>query len=521
MRKNLPINNTEQFLDDNHVLVVKTNAEGVINYCNDEFISISGFSNEELINAPHNIVRHPDVPPAIFEELWSTLKSGKPWMGIVKNRCKNGDFFWVDEHITPVKSGSEITGYESVKTNPSEQQKFRAEIIYNRINSGEKRAVPGYYKLPPIAAGLISYVLLACIAVGATQSFLLEWALAISGIAALAIGTVFSLQLSRESRFIKRIANTFYTSKITQYMYTGKVSNTSNIHTAFKTLERRRTVLLHTMKHAMNDIAHQTKESSNAINSLQGQSHQQHSATSETCAEVNHFISSTTDSLSNIETAKTASNKSMELGTEGEKHYQKTAKDIQQLDNDSVKASDLSNKLVDDCNEIANILSEISGIADQTNLLALNASIEAARAGEAGRGFAVVADEVRALATKTQNATEAINAIMDTLRDDTNNTKLILDNTRENIEQALTGLEHMEGSLQNIIQSVVENVSALSEISDKPENTTHSAVTINEKIKLLDALSEQTSLQSSAIVEVNNKLCAMTESYSSLFDHYQ
>jgi len=521
VRKNLPTNNTEQFLDDNHVLVVKTDAEGVINYCNDEFISISGFPNEELLNTSHNIVRHPDVPPAIFEELWATLKNGKPWMGIIKNRCKNGDFYWVDEHITPIKSGKEITGYESVKTSPSDQQKIRAEIIYNRINSGEKRAVPGYYKLPPLAVGLISYMLLACIAVGASQSLPLVWALASSSISALFIGTIFTLQLSRETRFIKRIANTFYTSKISQYMYTGKVSNTSNIHTAFKTLERRRTVLLHTMKHVLNDIEKKTSETSKVVNTLKEQAQQQQSTTSEACTEVNHFISNTIDTLTNIETAKTASNNSMELGAEGEKYYQKTANDIQQLDNDSIKASDLSNKLVDDCSEIANILSEISGIADQTNLLALNASIEAARAGDAGRGFAVVADEVRALATKTQNATEAINTIIDTLRDDTNDTKLILDNTRGNIEQALTGLEHMEGSLQNIVQAVTGCVSALSLISDKSENTSHSATAINTRMELLDSLSKQTRLQSSTLEEVNNKLCAMAESYSSLFDHYQ
>ena len=521
MRKNLPTNNTEHPFDDNHVLIVKTDAKGVINYCNDEFLLISGFTSDELINTSHNIVRHPDVPPAIFEEMWNTLKSGKPWMGIVKNRCKNGGFYWIDEHITPIKSGQKITGYESVKTNPTDQQKIRAEIIYNRINKGENRFVPNFYKLPPLAVGLFSYLLLACIAVGATQLLPLEWALAVSGISALVIGTVFSLQLSSEPRFIKRIANSLYTSKITQYMYTGKVSSTSNIHTAFKALERRRTVLLHIIKHVINDISNQAKATSKTVGTLQDQSQQQHNKTVETCEALNHFTSNAISSLSSIETAKNASNTCLEIGADGEKHYQKTVNDIQQLDKDSIKASKLSNKLVDDCSEIANILTEISGIAEQTNLLALNASIEAARAGEAGRGFAVVADEVRALATKTQTATKAIDTIIDTLRDDTDNTKLVLDNTGENIQQALSGLEQMENSLQGIAQSTTENISALTEISGQSEHITSSASGINKRMALLNSLFEQTCLQSKSISEANNKLCAMTESYSSLFDHYQ
>ncbi len=521
VRKNLPTNDTEHFLTDNHVLVVKTNTKGVITYCNDEFATTSGFTTSDLVNASHNIVRHPDVPPAIFEELWLTLNSGKPWMGIVKNRCKNGDFYWVDEHISPIKSGKDITGYESVKTAPSDQQKIRAQIIYNRLNNGEKKPTPRHYKLPPLVVGLISYLLLACLTIGATQSFPLEWAFTISIISALFIGTLVSVQLSRESRFIKRIANELYTSKITQYMYTGKVSNTSNIHTAFKALERQRKVLSHMVKHVIKDISHQAKDASKAASALQKHSNQQHNSTIDTYGDLKHFTSNTIDTLSSLDGAKATSNTCLELGIAGEKHYQKSINDINQLDKDSTKASELSNKLVDDCGEIANILTEISGIAEQTNLLALNASIEAARAGDAGRGFAVVADEVRALATKTQNATEAINTIIDTLRDDTDNTKLILDNTKGNIGQALTGIEDMETSLQSIVNTVTENISILGEMSDKSKNTNQSASDLNKKTSLLEAMSEQTSNQSDSLSDINSKLYSMVESYSTLFDHNQ
>ena len=521
MRKNLPINNTEHKLNDNHVLIVKTDTQGVINYCNDDFITISGFTNEDLVNTSHNIVRHPDVPPAIFEELWLTLKKGKPWMGIVKNRCKNGDFYWVDEHISPIKLGKEITGYESVKTAPSDQQIIRAEIIYNRMNKGDKHPTPSYYKLPPIAVGLISYLLLACLVIGAMQSFSLVWAITISIIATLTIGTLFSLQLTKESKFIKRIASELYTSKITQYMYTGKVSNTSNIHTAFKSLERQRAVLTHTIKHVMHAISNQSKEVNETAQLLQELSQNQHNNTHETHTEFNHFSTNTINDLSKIDVAKIAATNSLQHGVEGDEHYTNTTNELFKLDNDSIKASELANKLVDDCSEIANILTEISGIAEQTNLLALNASIEAARAGDAGRGFAVVADEVRALATKTQSATEAINTIIEILKNDTDNTKLILDSTKNNIGVALTGIKHMEKSFQDLINATAENTRILSNITDKFEGTTQTASDLNKKTALLQSLSEQNLSQSNILLNANKKLTSLVSSYSSLFDHYQ
>lgn len=104
---------------------------------NPDFIKISGFTEEELLGQPHNIVRHPDMPPAAFEHMWSTLKSGRSWMGLVKNRCKNGDHYWVSAYVTPIAKNGSIVEYQSVRTKPEPEQVLAAEKLYTQLRSGK------------------------------------------------------------------------------------------------------------------------------------------------------------------------------------------------------------------------------------------------------------------------------------------------------------------------------------------------------------------------------------------------
>ena len=100
-------------------LISITDLSGVIQYCNRDFVEISGYTEQELVGSHHNIVRHPDMPKAAFEDLWQTIKADKPWMGMVKNRCKNGDYYWVDAYVTPVYQGGKKVGYQSVRSCPT------------------------------------------------------------------------------------------------------------------------------------------------------------------------------------------------------------------------------------------------------------------------------------------------------------------------------------------------------------------------------------------------------------------
>ena len=153
MRNNQPVTQREVALGPQQKLISATDARGVITYCNDAFVEISGFNKSDLIGAPQNIVRHPDVPSAVFAHMWSALKLGKPWMGIVKNRSKNGDHYWVNAYVTPIFEGQEVVGYESVRVKPTAEQSI---VPKPSINASARASRPSRSVIngnPPCSPG--------------------------------------------------------------------------------------------------------------------------------------------------------------------------------------------------------------------------------------------------------------------------------------------------------------------------------------------------------------------------------
>ncbi len=142
MKINHPVTDTEVHMKKGTILVTRTNLKGVITYANDAFVDISGFSREELIGSNHNIVRHPDMPPAAFEDLWKTLKKGDPWTACVKNRTKNGDYYWVEANVIPVYEDGKISEYLSARYAPSREQIRQAEDLYAKLNAKEVEMRP-------------------------------------------------------------------------------------------------------------------------------------------------------------------------------------------------------------------------------------------------------------------------------------------------------------------------------------------------------------------------------------------
>lgn len=145
MKKNFPVTTHQVELAPGVNLVSKTDLKGIITYANEAFVQVSGYTLDELQGQSHNLVRHPDMPSAVFAEMWKVLRSGKPWQGLVKNRCKNGDFYWVDACVVPIRRNEQTIGYMSVRQRADPQAVAAIEKVYASMHSG---ALPRVWKLP-------------------------------------------------------------------------------------------------------------------------------------------------------------------------------------------------------------------------------------------------------------------------------------------------------------------------------------------------------------------------------------
>ncbi len=158
MRNNQPVTSIEREYGNDIAILSHTDEKGLITFVNDDFSTVSGFTIDELLGQPQNIVRHPDMPAEAFRDLWATVKSGRPWAGVVKNRCKNGDYYWVRASVTPKTDG----GYMSVRVKPSREEIAAADTLYARmrqdasirLHEGE-RVKTG---LAGLASGILSWI---------------------------------------------------------------------------------------------------------------------------------------------------------------------------------------------------------------------------------------------------------------------------------------------------------------------------------------------------------------------------
>jgi len=141
MRVNEPNTNREVTFGDDLMLISGTDAGGRITFANQAFVEISGYTLEELIGAPHNILRHPQMPKEAFADLWRAIQAGQPWEGHVKNRTKAGDFYWVRANVTPIFEGDRIAGYMSIRQKPDATKIKEIDRLYRQFRDGQAQGL--------------------------------------------------------------------------------------------------------------------------------------------------------------------------------------------------------------------------------------------------------------------------------------------------------------------------------------------------------------------------------------------
>ena len=494
MRKNLPVTGHNVELPHNSNILSTTTPHSQITYVNQDFIQISGFSKEELVGQPHNIVRHPDMPPAAFEHMWGALKSGCSWMGLVKNRCKNGDHYWVSAYVTPITKNNEIVEYQSVRTKPQPEQVAAAEQLYARIREG--KGLPSAPKLRfDLKLALMVWACIAFCMVGlGTLADIPPTALFMTTLLSGGLCSVLILTLLAPLSRLTTKARSLADNPLSQLLYTQRNDEFGQIEFALRMMQAETGAVIGRIGDASNRLGNHAGSLMQDIEASNELTNAQQGETDQIATAVNQMAASIQEVARNAQSAAVAATKADEETSSGQTLVAETSESIIQLENEISGAAQVIHELEIKSSEISTVLDVIRSIAEQTNLLALNAAIEAARAGEKGRGFAVVADEVRNLAARTQESTTDIQSMISALQ-----------------ERAQTAVAVMEQSSQQAHFSVSraqEAASALNDISLRVNEINDMNAQIAAAVEEQGVVSEDInrsiiSIRENAVVNVN------------------
>ncbi len=475
MRNNMPVTGVEYVLSSSETIVSKTDLQGNITYINQDFINISGFSEDELLGAPQNIVRHPDMPKEAFADFWHTLKSGKAWTGLVKNRCKNGDYYWVEANAAPMLENGQIVGYTSIRIKPGREQVQAAESAYREIRAGNTRleVVEGeavrrslfarfnFLKGASIKAkmimssGLLAILFAANLMVTAISSAQYDaWSVTIS-VMGLLLSVLFGVTfyrgivtpLERVRHDIDRMSAGDLSGKIVS----DSDNELGNVMQALRILQINVKLLVGQIKEAADIVNTGAREIAAGNSDLSGRTESQASSLEQTASAMEQLTSTVKQNADNAHEANKLVATTSDIAVKGGTAVGNVVNTMNSIQESSRK--------------IADIISVINSIAFQTNILALNAAVEAARAGEQGRGFAVVATEVRSLAQRSADAAKEIKALIDDSVEKVDLGSKLVDAAGKTMDEIVISVKNVAGYMSEITSASKEQSAGIEEVN--------------------------------------------------------
>ena len=521
MKTNLPVTKVEHIVKDDKFIVSETNLKGAITSTNQYFVDISGFTRDELSNKNHNLVRHPDMPPEAFEDLWKNLKSNTPWMGIVKNRCKNGDYYWVDAYVAPLYENGAATGYQSVRVKPTRERVERAEKIYKQIREGKN---PFKWSLSALSFGTKLWLGLNTVLISIfVATAWITGAFSIASVIGLVTNAILSAWfigwMNRPLRNLTQKCEKIVDNEIMRSVYTGRRDEFGALEAGLVMLEGTLSAVIARVTQYDKTLVKSCDETMSNSNKTEQIVENQQSSIKEISSAVGQLKIAVEDIARNAANAAHSSEDAEKEADKSRIDVDNSVTTINELASIVSNAVNVINELETASQDIGSVLDVIREIAEQTNLLALNAAIEAARAGEQGRGFAVVADEVRTLASRTQQSTSEIQQMIERLQKSANEATTTMKQGSQQTQQAVEQAKHTSESLRTIIEKV-QNINEMnSMIATATEEQSSVANEVDHNVQKIKVTSEEAADQAEHLAQLSTDLSELSSRLSELVSH--